>query len=210
MSLAALLTDPRSFFRERADDPSLLFPAVIVALLGVLTAATTIPSTRATMTAMPPEVQGFGTAALVIGAAVAFVIAFILWLIFAGIFHAISSVAFGGEGGFTDTLAVTGWGYVPRLLSAAVNFVAAYVVYSGVDFSSAQGDPQAISQTAQQLSNDPLLMTASIVTIAVTLWSGALWTFGLAEVRNIEVREAAISVAIVVLGSVGMSVWGLI
>ena len=142
-----ILFSPDRFFRERAEDPGLIGPFVVVAVVGVLGAISAYPASQAIAEALPPEAQGFGGITIATSLIGAFVGPFVIWILFTAVFHGLSSVLYDAEGPFKTTLALTGWGFVPAILSAAVAAVVAFLVWPSLtlDFS----DPARAQQFAR-------------------------------------------------------------
>lgn len=155
------------------------------------------------MSAMSTEMEGL--AAFVYGTTIVggVVGSLIVWVVLAAVFHGIAKLLYDGGGSFSDTLAVTGWGYGPKVFGALIGFAVTYYVFAvqGVTVPDATNQ-QAVQQYAQSIQNRPLFMLSSGVSILFTLWSGYVWTAGISEVHNVEFREAAVAVGI----PVGLSI----
>lgn len=189
-----VLFSPDRFFRERAEDPELVGPFLVVSLVGVLGAVAAYPASQAITNALPPEVQGFGAIATASGLIGAFVGPFVIWILFAAVFHGLSAVLYDADGSFRDTFALTGWGFVPAILTAAVGVVIAFLVWPSVtlDFS----DPARAQQAARQIRQRPEFLVSSLVGLVVLVWRWLLWTFAIQHGRGLSFREAAISVGV--------------
>lgn len=190
--LADLFVDPDRFFEVVADDPGLLQPAVVVTLLGIVSALSTVPVMQATMSAMPEEAGAFAAVFSAVGAIAAFVFAFVIWALYAAAFHVVSALAFDPDGSFTDTLAVTGWGFAPGVIGGAISAAISFYAYQNVDFPS---DPARVQEYAAQLQSRPIFLVAFVVGIVFLFWQAFLWTFGMRHARGLTLREAAITVA---------------
>lgn len=188
-----LLTDPDGFFAERADSPSLTGPTLVVLLVAVIGIAGSLPVLRASTAALPDEVGFIGTVIYASGVIGGVIGVLIVWLLYAVAFHAVSAAGFGAEGSFRDTLALTGWGFVPRIPEGLISAGVTYVVFSGVTFPS---DPMQASRFVQQLRNDPLLEVTAWLGLAFLAWSAMLWTFAMRHGRGLTLREAGITVAV--------------
>lgn len=207
-SLITLLTDPAGFFAERADSPSLAGPTLVVLFTAAVGLAGSLPILRATTSALPEQtglVSTFVYASSVIGGVLGVLI---VWLLYAVVLHVTSAAVFGAEGGFRDTLALTGWGFVPRIPEGILSAAVTYVVFTGVTFPS---DPLQTSRFIRQLRNDPLLELTGWLSLVFLAWSAMLWTFAIRHGRGLTLREAALTVAVpvgmrlllFVLGQVG-------
>lgn len=191
--LVELLTDPDEFFERAAADDGLAKPAGVILLVGVVGALSSLPVLRATVAAMPPEAGSFATLAYVFGIGGALVGAFVLWALYAGAMHVISTLAFDAEGSFRRTLAVTAWGFVPAILAAVVSGALTYVAFQSITIPS---DPARAAGFAQAVQNDPILQLASVLGIVFLLWQGFLWTFAVSHARDLHIREAVITVSV--------------
>lgn len=203
-----VLFNPDGFFREKSEDPSLVPALVILVVVGLVGVVGSLPSIQATTEALPPEAQSFAGITYVFAAVGGLVGTFVRWLLYAGAFHVVSAVLYDAEeGSLGDMLALTGWGFIPAIGAAIVSSIASYIVFSSVTFPS---DPQAIAQFAQQLQNRPEFLVASLLGILFLLWQGLLWTFAVKHGRGLELREAAITVAIPVAIAVLWRLFGLL
>ena len=191
--LADLLTNPDRFFRERAEEGGLRGPALVVTVLALVNAVATYPGIRASIRVLPEQVAAMGGLFYVLGLAFAFVVTFLFWALYAGVFHGISAFVFDGEGPFARTLSVTGWGFLPGIVGAAINAVVSYSVYASITLPA---DPQAAARVAAQIQSDPLVMLASALGIVFLLWQAFLWTFAVHHARGISMRDAAITVGV--------------
>ena len=192
-----ILFSPNKFFRERATNPGLIGPLLVVSLVAALGAAAAYPAAQTIAESLPPEAQGFGTATVAFSMIVALVGPFVVWALFAGVFHGLSGLLFDGEGSFRTTLTLTGWGFVPALVTAVVGVAVAFLIWPSVtlDFS----DPARAEQAAQRIRDRPEFLVASVVGLIVLVWRGLLWTFAMQYGRNLSFREALITVGIPVV-----------
>lgn len=113
----------------------------------------------------------------------------LFWLFQAVVLHA-GSVLADGEGPFTDTLAVAGWGMTPGL--ARTLGVMALVVYH-LRTTPIPGDPEG-AITALQAALGGLGMVSLLAAVVVGVWAGAVRVYGLAAARNISVGQALVLV----------------
>lgn len=205
MAWTTVLTHPDEFFAERTDDPGLRGPVLIVLAVGVLGLLSAVPSLLLVLRGIPAEARAIVGAGLAIGAAFGLVGPFVVWLLYAIVFYAISMV-FDATGSFRELFVLTGWGFLPRILGAAVSAVVMFVV---VGTTAAPETAEAMAAFNRQLQSDPLVRASTVVGIAITLWSGYLWTHAVATARDLTVRQAAVVVGIPVALSIGWSLLGL-
>ena len=188
-----ILIDPDAFFEREALDPGWLRPTGIVLLSALVGVIGSIPIIRATVANLPPEVGSFSALVYVVGAAGGVVGTLIFWVLYAGLFHVISAAGFGGDGPFSETLKLTGWGFIPHVVSGSISAIVNFYVFSGVRFPS---DPVQIQAFIGSLRSRPIFIVAELLGIAFLLWSAFLWTFAMRHGRNLRLKEAAITVAI--------------
>lgn len=203
-----VLTDPRTFFRERADDPSLKGPALVVTAIGVLTAFALVFQYR-TFVQLFEGIEGASDTVIQVILAVTFlttlVSPFIIWLLYAGAFHAIS-VVFDGDGEFSDTLALVGWGFVPSVLNALASVVLEFYRFEirGVDVPS-DLNPESMGEFTAQIQEGPVVALSALLAIAFTLWSAYLWVLAMEYARDLSTRNAVLTIALPVLVGIGFS-----
>lgn len=188
-----LLADPDAFFRRRASSASLLGPTIVVLLVAAVGIVGSLPLIRATTGALPAGAGPVG-AFIVVSSAIGGLVGMLLaWVAYAAAFHVISALAFGADGGFRTTLALTGWGFVPRLPEGILSAAITTVVFGD---ASVPTDPLAAQRLVQALQNDPLFAVASWLGLVFLLWSAMLWTFAVRHGRALTLRQAALTVSV--------------
>lgn len=205
MGISDVLTDPDSFFERRTEDPSWVVPIVLVLLTALLAAIAASPGAElageATSMALENQgqeanqsVQNIASAVTkVVGVGWAFVKTFAGWLLYGLVFYVIARFGFEGTGSFGNTLALTGWGYVPAVLNQVISAAAAYTVFGG---ASLPETTQAAQETLTELQSDPILLAASVIGLALLAWSGVIWTYAMSHLHDLSRRDAAITVGI--------------
>lgn len=191
MSLSNLLTNPDAFYEQIGDDPSLLPPVMIVLVTAILGAAASYPMFQQVQSALPAEASGISTFIMVSAVIGGLLGPFLAWLILTGVFHAISALVFDGSGSFSGNLAMVGWGYVPGIIGSVFTAVGNFYLYRDVTFPS---DPQAIQPFINDLKSQPEFMAISLVGIIILLWQAFIWAYAEKHARNLELRDAAITV----------------
>lgn len=212
MTLLGTVTNPESFFEGRVPDVPLVPAVAVVLLVAVINAASGYLVIQHTLSALPADSQqqlGTVVYAGAIGGAV--VATLVIWVVFAAVFHFLSTLVYEGEGSFRGTLAMTGWGYLPQAITALVSLgVLAYLFFvQGVptpELSSAA----AFQRYSQSLRSRPLLRATSVIGIAGTLWSGYVWISGVAAVHEIDEGDAFVVVAVPVAISVLWTLYNLL
>ncbi|NYT18916.1 MAG: YIP1 family protein, partial [Methanosarcinales archaeon] len=142
------------------------------------------------MAILPPEAAAFASIGAIVGAIGAFIAAIIMWVIYAGVFYAISSIL-GGEGTFKRVLEVVAYGFIPSIASAIIG-----IIVMATSFSVENFDMQNPELLEQAMLNDPTMKMSVVLGIIFTLWSANIWIFGLVHARHMTVKNAAISVLV--------------
>lgn len=188
-----LLTDPHGFFEAEAESPSLTGPTLVVLLVAVIGIVGSLPVLQATTAVMPDEAAIFSTAIYASGVVGGIIGVLVVWLLYTVGFHVVSAVVFGADGSFRDTLALTGWGFIPRIPEGIIAAAVTYIAFTGVTLPS---DPRQVSLFVQQLQQDPLFQLTSWLTLMFLAWSAMLWTFAMQHGRELSLREASLTVAV--------------
>jgi hypothetical protein len=204
---ADLLTDPRSFFGRRSDDPSALYPVLIVLLMGALSAVafwfswqlvSEFMASAASGAGGDPEVQGMMSTVRTVGAAfgiaVAVVQAFVAWLYYGLLFFGISALM-DGEGDFKTTMLFTAWGFVPKLAELVVKVVGNYYISATVTVPETI-DPENAQAAQDLVAGNPVAIILPLVGIVALLGCAYIWVGALQESRRLDRGEAIITVAI--------------
>ncbi|WP_332898194.1 Yip1 family protein [Haladaptatus sp. CMSO5] len=200
-----LITNPDAFFREEAESPRLWGAAGIVFIAGGLGAIASYLLLSRIVSVLPAE--GGGAVSLLVfafGIGGALVAQFVIWLVFAILFHVIS-IVFDGEGKFTKTLALTGWGFFPSIFGGILGIGAMYLALQGIP---APTSPEAIQAYSLAVTQSSTLRLASLVGIVFTLWSAFLWAFAVKHARNLTFRQGLYTVAIPVGINIALAVFG--
>ncbi|HNX17964.1 MAG TPA: Yip1 family protein, partial [Methanoregula sp.] len=149
---------------------------------------------------------GMGSLILIAAVVAAFIMIFVVWLIWAGAFFLISKL-FKGTGSFERCLEVVGYGYVPQVIGSVIAVIAAMEYLPKVAVpaltSAALTNPQQIQDATTALMQDPAMVEytqiSAVISIVFLLWSASIWIFGIKQVRNISMRDAALTVGIPVV-----------
>ncbi|MFB6177693.1 MAG: YIP1 family protein [Halobaculum sp.] len=193
-----LLTDPDSFFAERASDPDWLLPTLVVLGNAAFGAVGVWYLLDFSMRGIE---SGVTTIPLAIGVGTAVVTPLVLWAVYAGVFHGLSAF-FDGDGSFSRTLYLSGWGYLPSLVGSLAVAVAFYYAAQAVPPAASI---QELGAVQRQIQNHQYVQWANWLGVALTLWQGVLWTYAVRHARDLSVRQAALVVALPILVSVGLS-----
>jgi hypothetical protein len=109
--------------------------------------------------------------------------------------HIASAVA-GGEGSFSNTLSVAGWGMLPSLVQMLVGIGLFSLALRGADLSGS--NPQVVLDQLQSL-----VATARggslLVSALGTAWQWVVWTYGLKHARRLSTEAAAAAAGAIAL-----------
>ena len=209
-SIAEIFSNPDIFFQDLMNGKEdLRIPALIVIAGGVVAAAYAYEVGALTGQMMGKLMAGMGTIIAVSAIAGALIGTLLFWVIWSGIFYAMSSL-FRGKGSFRRTMASVGYGYLPQVAGTLIMFIISFVYLPKVRVpeisAAALQDPQVIQEAIKALMHDPAMMElaqiSSIITIVVLLLSANIWIFGLKHARALPIRDAAICVLVPVVGYV--------
>jgi hypothetical protein len=190
-----LFLNPRAFFEAKVSgNAGLKVPALIVLVIGIISAVSAYLISGLTVQLLPPEVAAFGSLITIFGAVGALIGAFVIWIVVTAIFYGISAI-FGGEGSFRRTLVFVGYGYAPQILGGIISTVFTALFASSVQVPAVT-DPNEIANITTQLMQDPLVQIATLIGILFMLWSANIWIFGVKYARNLSLKNAAITVGV--------------
>lgn len=207
--LFSVLTAPQRFFAGIDERPANLgIPAVIVLLMGLVSAASAYLVAGVTMQILPADAQSMIGLIQGISVVSAIIVVMVMWVIMAGIFYLIS-MAFNGAGDFKQVLEVTGYGYIPQLIGGIISLPLTIQYFASIHLPETT-DPTLIQSAVSEMMTTPSMMVISLISIVFLLWSANIWIFGVREARHLTTTNAVITVGIPVLVSVLFSVYGLV
>ncbi|MGP8319419.1 MAG: YIP1 family protein [Methanosarcinaceae archaeon] len=186
-----VLTNPDSFFKMKMnEDISFKTPMAILFVIGIIGAINAVLMTQKIMADLPSDAAQFTSYIIIAGAAGAFIVVFVMWVIYALVFHVISMI-FKGEGEFKRVLEFVGYGFIPSIASSIIGLVVMTIVLPTIEISL--DNPELIEQSI--LSN-PIIQASTIIGIIFTLWSANIWIFGLMHSRKLSTKNAILTVGI--------------
>lgn len=206
-SLVGVLTSPGIFFSEAAgEEENLTKPALIVFAGAVVAAVAGYFAGSLSARMLDSAMAGMGSLILIAAVVAAFIMTFVVWIIWAGAFFLISKL-FKGTGSFSRCLEVVGYGYVPLVIGSVITLIVAMEYLPKVVVptltSAALTNPQQIEAATTALINDPAMVEftqiSAVISMVFLLWSANTWIFGIKQARNIPMRDAAICVGIPVI-----------
>jgi len=206
-SLVTILVHPNAFFQDvLRDKENLKIPGLIVALLGIVSAAYAYligGLTGKMLAGMLPGMESIIAISTVLGALFG---VFLFWVIWTGVFYLISTI-FRGKGTFKRTLECVGYGNLPQIFGGLITLIVALqylprIIVPRITSAAAQ-DPQAIIDATQALMHDPAMaeMTqiVSVISVVFLLWSANIWISAMKNARQLSDRDAALCVGIPVV-----------
>jgi len=200
--LTDVFVDPDSFFASKTTEGRFRDALLVVVVAGLANALSGLATASQLLEAAGEGAGRFLIVGQLFGAILGVVGIFVMWIVFAGLFHLISRF-FDGSGEFRDVVTLTGYGFVPWIFFGLISGVINFYAYQGVVFPS---DPQQIPTFMQQLQSRPIFLVSGVLSIVFSLWRGFLWTFAVKHARDLSLKHAAITVGI----PVGVSIaWGL-
>ena len=204
-----VLKNPNRFFEAKSkEEISLKVPFLIVISYAVICA---IFAYFITKEIMEPFEVIVGSDAIfiniVIAMIVAFIIPFLTWLIFTGLFHLIS-ILFKGDGKFKRTFEFLSYGFIPLIISRVISLIAIvfYILPSMTTIQISIDNPMNMKQ---EMMANPLMLIASILGIILMFWSANIWMSGVKHSRNLSTRNAFITVGIPVGVYIGYTLFRL-
>lgn len=209
-SITEIFSNPDIFFQDlMTEKENLRVPALIVIAAGIVAAAYAYEVGGLTGQMMGNLMAGMGTIIAVSAIAGALIGTLLFWVIWSGVFYAMSSL-FKGRGSFRRTMESVGFGFLPQVAGTIITLIISFLYIPKVRVpeisASALQDPQVIQEAIKALMHDPAMMEltqiSSIITIVVILLSANIWIFGLKNARALPIRDAAICVLVPVVGYV--------
>jgi len=175
MNVLDVLFNPNRFFRETDDFPFWvsLFIVALNGVAGAYIALSTIENIQ-----LPAEAAMLGGVVKVFAVVAAFISTFIVWALYAGVIHIISSLL-GGVGDFAKSLKVVSLGYIPALILSPISYYVAMIAVTTM-------------QTTMQLRSPESMVFG----LAVSLWQLTIWSFGVSRWRKLSMGKALISCAV--------------
>lgn len=202
-----LLVNPNRFFQQAlGDTEQLKMPGLVVLAAAILGAAAGYFAGSLSARMLDTAMGGMGSIILIVAVLAAFVMTFVVWVVWAGVFYLIGR-AFKGTGSFNRCLEVAGYGYLPQVIGAVITVILAFEYLPRVAVpsltSAALTNPEQIQAATLALTTDPAMVQftqlSGIVAIVFLLWSANCWIFGIRQVQKLSLKNAAITVGIPVI-----------
>jgi len=189
--MANPLTNPDRFFAELSRrDPNLWIPATIVLLAAIATGIYIAAVDGVTTTSPSGAAVPFADISVANSVIGGLIIMFVSWLLYAGVFYAISTML-KGVGSFKRVFEFTGYGFITAIIAPIIGLAAVWLAYPGIDFSVIE--PQLMKQTLMQ---NPIMRASDIAGIIFLLWSAVIWIFGVKHACDVSRRTATVTVVL--------------
>ncbi|PSP79044.1 hypothetical protein BRC81_06110 [Halobacteriales archaeon QS_1_68_20] len=116
---------------------------------------------------------------------------FVVWGLYATAFHVLSTM-FGGSGSLRRTFVLTGWGFIPWVVTELVFLATTDYVIDQVP----EPGPLGLFNYLMQIQNHLLLSVTSALGLVITVWAmpDLLWVYAVKHARNLTTRQAIIVV----------------
>jgi hypothetical protein len=206
--LLTLLVNPNAFFsRDSSEWEALRVPALIVLAAALIAGATAILTMDLMAGIMPPDVQQYQGAFLILGIVGQIAWILVFWVIWAGVFTGVS-LFFQGKGPFGRTLAVTGYGHLPLVIGSVISLAMLSVFIPDISVP-AVNTVEEIRAASIALMHHPVMILVGILGMIFLFWAANIWIFGIRYARGISLRNAAITVGVPVALYLTFTLWSL-
>lgn len=194
MFLKTLLLDPHEFFRDNpwADDFAAaagvaVLSAIVTVINFLLIGVIIAQKVDATVTQNGQQVplDSILWDIIVGNIILAFLAPLVGWVLLTGLLHIIIKLA-DGEGTFSDSLTVTGWGLVPTIFTA---FLATGSIYLSLRGLPVIRSPDQLANLVQQIEGGAGIFGILIPLVAAG-WQGYIWAFGIKHFHDLRTDTA--------------------
>ncbi|WP_049969424.1 YIP1 family protein [Haladaptatus cibarius] len=173
--------DPNRFFEERT--PLSVIPPATVVLLASLVAAL---STVATVVQATDRSVIMSILTAILNVPLSFIWDLLLLGIYSTVLYVLASSTFEGDGSFSATIKVAGWGFLPLIFSRPLT---------------------TLSYTSELQFSPWLPFAISVLSI---LWQGAIWSFGLRHTHDLSRQDAAFAAGVPVTLMLALALRGVV
>jgi len=204
----ALLFDPGRFYDEFLGDRGLRTEILVVAFVGLVGSIGSLYAVIVVRGEFDTSAIGGnlprGVSMQLWGAGIGPLLgAFVVWIAFALLLYAISWV-YSEEGGLFRLLKDSAWALVPLTLANAalsVGYVlAAMDAEIGTDLNQAGGTTERrFAYVWEPISQDVMVIGARAAGLVLLLWCGYIAAHAVADVRDLEMRDAYVVAGITML-----------
>jgi hypothetical protein len=197
--ITELVRDPQPYFQERIKYPRLRYQTLIVVLVGLAANVWNV-SLFFTLGAAATYVES----ALLLLTAIGVIEFVAWWVVLTGVMQIIANVL-GGDANYGRLLRLTGYGFLPMIVSGAIWSVTYFLSLQGLsppdppEVNSFEYTYQSYSQFLGQTAGDPVLLAGITVGSLFILGSGYLWLRGVSVAADLEDERAGAAAGAAVL-----------
>lgn len=194
--MTTVVDDVRSFFEAERQRPRwrglvIMTTLACVPLVGSLVLATRMPSGDQPVVALATQTGAIEAPALtLLSVVLSFGTAFLFWLLYTGIAHAITAV-FGGEGSFLRYATLFTWGFLPGL---AVQLLWLGALVANATAMAPPVDSAANDAWVESVMSGPVMAAVDALYPVAIIVSFPLWVVATVAGRRVTVRQAALAV----------------
>ncbi len=196
-----ILISPKKFFEERSKkEPSLKLPALIVAVIGIITIGSSYPIGEMTGRMMAGIMPGLELITSISTAIGSFVTTWIIWLV-ATIVLFIMVLILKGQYSFKRMAEVAGVGMTPLIINGIFNLIMAFWYIPKVHVNPITiTDPTRVQELVNGLFHDPMMMEytliSSIIGIIFIIWCVNICAIGLNKTGEFNNKKAIIAAGV--------------
>lgn len=203
-SLHKYVTNPGDFFVKIWEkEPSLLIPALILAVGGLCTAISAYQMTGIMGDLFSGMSGAITTVMMVVAGISGFISLYIMWLVLGVIMYLIARHLRSGYS-FTRVLQICGYGMIPLIIASCITMITGFYLIPLVEIGSfhlttmtnAPEIQSIVEKATENMLKDPAFMQYSLLTSLITLicllWSANQWIFGLQAGKSLSVKQAVI------------------
>lgn len=211
--VANIISNPDGFFHELMQkEINLKRPFLIVLIVALITSVNQYFIVSKMAEAFPPDLSRFLMIGAYTGVISSLITLLMVWVIISLIIFAISSI-FGGQGSFKRLFEFAGYGFIPSIFSSLITTpVMVYYISKAHIPKLNMADIQSGEfgrEFMRALMPQDVVYFNLIVSIAFMLWSFTIWTFSVKNARNLDTKEAVITVLTPLVIYVGYTVFAM-
>ncbi len=207
-------TRPKELFSEIAENPSMIEGFLIVLISGIISLVAGLvlsPKFTFTLTGNETVVKtlqlGFTMGKVIGFVAVPFITSIIKWLLWGVVAFAIAKLL-KGEGGFKQTLALTGYAMAPYIIDSVIYLIAALMaspVSVTIDASDYTTAGIEFGKAIGKFFSQPALMATNFIEVIFIVWFTVLLAFALKESHRLTLGRAFIPAIIILVIEIVMT-----
>jgi hypothetical protein len=197
--LTELVREPGPYFQERIKYPRLRTQTIIVVLAGLIANAWHIA-----LFFILGASSAYIEDVLLLLTGIGIVEFLAWWVILTGVMHVVANLL-GGDSTYGRLLRLTGYGFLPLVISGAIWSGGYYLALQGAAppapprVESFQYRYESYSQFMEQVAGEPLLLGAIFFGSLFVLAAGYLWLQAVSVSADLETEQAGIAAGVAVV-----------